>query len=150
MAFTPAERFTNLGMSFPLSKAVGEAIEDIVPDNVVLLTTDQTVAGVKTFSSSPLVPTAALGTDTTAAASTEFVLANAGAEKAEIAALVALTNSTGEVGDDTVGLVPDATAAVTDTTAASLTSTNAAILAINEDLADLTDKVNLLIAALQA
>jgi uncharacterized protein (UPF0371 family) len=150
MAFTPAERFTNLGMAFPLAKAVGDAIEDIVPDNVVLLTTDQTIEGVKTFDSSPLAPTPALADDSEAVATTEFVLANAGSTKTEIAALVALTNSTGEVGDDTVGLVPDATAAVTDTTAASLTSTNAAILAINEDLADLTDKVNLLIAALQA
>lgn len=94
MAFTPAERFVNLGMAFPLAKEVGAAIEDIVPDSVVLLTTDQTIAGVKTFSSSPLVPTAALATNTTAAASTAFVLANAGATKTQIAALAALTDST--------------------------------------------------------
>lgn len=74
---------------------------------------------------------------------------NSTANNPAVAALVDLTNSTGQVGNNTVGLVPDATAAVTDTTAASLTSTNAAILAINQDLADLTDKVNAIIAALQ-
>jgi hypothetical protein len=67
-----------------------------------------------------------------------------------ITALVALTNSTGEVGNNTVAAVPDATAASTDTSAASLTSTNASILALNQGLADLTDKVNAIIAALKA
>lgn len=90
MAFTPAERFVNLGMSFPLAREVGDAIEDIVPDNVVLLTGAQTVAGVKTFSSSPVVPTAALATNTTDAASTAFVLSNAGKNKTQIAALTAI------------------------------------------------------------
>lgn len=77
-------------------------------------------------------------------------ISNATADNAGIAAIVALTNSTGQVGNNTVALVPDATAAVTDTTAASLTSTNASILAINQDLADLTDKVNVILAALKA
>lgn len=100
MAFTNEQKFTALGMAFPLAKEVGAAIGSIDP--------------------------------------------------AALDAIVALTNSTGQVGNNTVGLVPDATAAVTDTTAASLTSTNAAILAINQDLADLTDKVNAILAALQA
>lgn len=43
--------------------------------DVVKLTGNQNVAGVKTFSSGPLVPTAALGTNTTQAASTAFVKA---------------------------------------------------------------------------
>lgn len=149
MAFDNAQKFVALGMPFPLAKEVSEAIGG-ADDNAVLLTGNQTIAGVKTFSSSPVVPTSPLATDTTAAASTAFVLVNAGKNKAEIVAAVALTNSTGQVGDNTVAQVPDATAAVTDTTAASLTSTNAAILAINEDLADLTDKLNTILAALKA
>lgn len=149
MAFDNAQKFVSLGMAFPLAKEVSDAIGG-ADDGAVLLTGNQTVAGVKTFSSSPVVPTAALATSTTAAASTAFVLTNAGKSKAEIVATVALTNSTGQVGNNTVALVPDATAAVTDVTAASLTSTNAAILAINEDLADLTDKINTIIAALKA
>ena len=149
MAFDNAQKFTALGMAFPLAKEVADAIGG-ADDGAVLLTGNQTVAGVKTFSSSPVVPTAALDTNTTAAASTAFVLANAGNTKAEIVATVALTNSTGEVGDNTVAAVPDAVAADTDVTAASLVSTNAAILAINEDLADLTDKINTIIAALKA
>jgi hypothetical protein len=150
MAFSIAQRLVALGMPFPLAKELEDSINSEIGTDAVLLTGNQTVAGVKTFSSSPVVPTAALATSTTAAASTAFVLTNAGKSKAEIVATVALTNSTGQVGNNTVALVPDATAAVTDTTAASLTSTNAAILAINEDLADLTDKINTVIAALKA
>lgn len=102
MAFDNAQKFTALGMAFPLAKEVGEAI------------------------------------------------ANATADNAGIAAIAALTNSTGQVGNNTVALVPAATQAGTDTTAASLTSTNAAITAINQDLADLTDKLNVILAALKA
>jgi len=40
------------------------------------LTSNQTIDGVKTFSVSPIVPTATLGDDSTKAASTAFVLAN--------------------------------------------------------------------------
>lgn len=40
------------------------------------LTGDETVAGVKTFSSSPIVPTPSAGTNDTSTASTAFVLAN--------------------------------------------------------------------------
>lgn len=100
MAFTPAERFVNLGMSFPLAKEVGDAIEDIVPDNVVLLTTDQTVAGVKTFSSSPVVPTATLADSSTKAASTAFVLTNAGKSKTQIAALTAIADPSTATAED--------------------------------------------------
>lgn len=67
-----------------------------------------------------------------------------------VVALVSLTNSTGQVGDNTVAAIPAATAASTDTTAASLTSTNASLTAVRQDLADLTDKVNAIIAALKA
>ena len=100
MAFDNAQKFTSLGMAFPLAQQVGEAIAD--------------------------------------------------APGAAVAAVTALTNSTGAVGNDTVAAVPQATAAVTDTTAASLTSTNAALTIINADVADLTDKVNAILAALKA
>lgn len=43
--------------------------------NGVYTTGDQTIAGVKTFSSSPVVPTAAVDDNSTAAASTAFVVA---------------------------------------------------------------------------
>jgi hypothetical protein len=99
MAFDNAQKFTALGMAFPLAKEVGAAIGTIDP--------------------------------------------------AAIAAIVSLTNSTGAVGNNTVAAVPAATAASTDTSAASLTSTNAALTIINADVADLTDKVNAIIAALQ-
>ena len=102
MAFDNAQKFTALGMAFPLAKEVGEAID------------------------------------------------NGTANNPAIAAIVALTNSTGAVGNDTVAAVPQATAASTDTTAASLTSTNAALTIINADVADLTDKVNVILAALKA
>lgn len=65
-------------------------------------------------------------------------------------AIVPLTNSTGGTANDTVQAVPQATAAVTDTTASSLTSVNAALTIINNDVADLTVKVNAILAALQA
>lgn len=73
------------------------------------------------------------------------------AAKPAVAALVALTDSTGgAAANNTLVAVPAATAASTDTTAASLTSTNASISAIRDDLADLAGKVNALIAALKA
>lgn len=72
------------------------------------------------------------------------------AAKTQVAAIVALTDSTGGTADNTVAAVPAATAATTDTTAASLTSTNTALTAIKNDLADLTAKVNTIIAALKA
>jgi|SRR5215217_4338245 len=73
------------------------------------------------------------------------------AAKAQVAAIVALTDNTGGgAADNTLVVVPAATAATTDTTAASLTSTNAAINAVKADLADLAAKVNTIIAALKA
>jgi hypothetical protein len=75
---------------------------------------------------------------------------NSTANNPAITAIVALTNSTGGTANDTVQAVPQATAAVTDTTAASLTSTNAALTIINNDMADLTVKVNAILAALKA
>jgi len=65
-----------------------------------------------------------------------------------LSGVTVLTNSTGVTGDNTVENVPQATAAVTDTTAASLTSTNAALTAIENDIADLTAKVNAIINAM--
>lgn len=149
MAFTDAEKFVNLGMAFPLAKQVGEAIGNGGYD-AVTLTGDQTVAGVKTFSSSPVVPTATLADSSTKAATTAFVLTNAGKSKTQIAALATYTNTTGGTPATAIAAVPAATAAVTDTTAASLTSTNAAITALNNDLASLATAVIALTAALKA
>lgn len=68
-----------------------------------------------------------------------------------ITALVALTDSSGGgAPNNTLEVVPAATAATTDTSAASLTSTNAALTAIKNDIADLAAKVNAIIAALKA
>lgn len=72
------------------------------------------------------------------------------ATKAQVAAIVALTDSTGGTADNTVATIANATAATTDTTAASLTSVNTAIGVIKNDFADLTAKVNTIIAALKA
>lgn len=44
-------------------------------DSTVLLTTDQTIGGTKTFSNSPVIPTPTTGDNTTKAASTAFVKA---------------------------------------------------------------------------
>lgn len=63
--------------------------------------------------------------------------------------IVTLTNSTGVVGDDTIENVPAASAAVTDTTAASLTSTNAAITALENNVADLAEKIIEILDALE-
>lgn len=70
--------------------------------------------------------------------------------KPAVVALVALTDNSGGTANNTVEVVPAATAATTDTSAASLTSTNAALTAIKNDIADLTAKVNAIIAALKA
>lgn len=75
---------------------------------------------------------------------------NGTASNPAIAAVVALTNSTGGTANNTVEAVPAATAATTDTSAASLTSTNAALTIVNNDIADLTVKVNAILAALKA
>jgi|SRR6478609_3961606 len=63
---------------------------------MVGLTTNQTIAGVKTFSSSPLVPTVAAATDDTTAASTAFV------HDAIDAAITAVSIPDGDKGDITV------------------------------------------------
>lgn len=70
--------------------------------------------------------------------------------KPQITALVSLTNSTGGTANDTVQAVTQATAATTDLTAASLVSTNAALTLVNNDIADLTVKINAIITALKA
>lgn len=73
------------------------------------------------------------------------------AAKPAVAAIVALTDNTGGAApDNTLAVVPAATAATTDTSAASLASTNTSITAIKNDLADLAGKVNTIIAALKA
>lgn len=75
---------------------------------------------------------------------------NGSVSNTAIDALVALTDNSGGTANNTVEVVPAATAATTDTSAASLTSTNASLTAIKNDIADLTAKVNAVIAALQS
>lgn len=70
--------------------------------------------------------------------------------KAQVVALVALTDSSGGTANNAVEVIPAATAATTDTTAASLASVNTAITAIKNDVADLAAKINAVIAALKA
>lgn len=72
------------------------------------------------------------------------------AAKTQVAALVALTDSSGGTANNTVELVPAATAASTDTSAASLASVNTMRTAIQNDIADLAAKVNAIITALKA
>lgn len=72
------------------------------------------------------------------------------ASKTQVAALVALTDSSGGTANNTVELVPAATAASTDTSAASLASVNTMRTAIQNDIADLAAKVNAIITALKA
>lgn len=50
-----------------------DVVDKEYADLKVALTGDQTIAGVKTFSSSPIAPTAAAGTNTTQIATTAFV-----------------------------------------------------------------------------
>lgn len=61
--------------------------------------------------------------------------------------IVSLTDNSGGTADNTIAAIPAATAATTDTSAASLASVNASLTAIKNDIADLTAKVNALIAA---
>lgn len=68
---------------------------------------------------------------------------------ADLAAVAALTGTVGTA-NDAMTAVAAAVAAATDTTAASLTSVNTAITAINNNLADLQAKVNVILAALKA
>lgn len=65
-----------------------------------------------------------------------------------LAAVTVLTDSTGATANDTVEDVPAAVAAASDTTAASLTSVNTALTAIENNIADLTAKLNAVINAL--
>lgn len=65
-----------------------------------------------------------------------------------LASVTALTDNTGATANNTIENVPAATAASTDTSAASLTSTNASITAIENNIADLTAKINAIIGAL--
>lgn len=64
-------------------------------------------------------------------------------------AVVALTDSSAGTADDTVAAMPAATAASTDTSAASLASVNTTFTAIRNNVADLTVKLNALLAALK-
>lgn len=64
-------------------------------------------------------------------------------------AITSLTDSTGATANNTVENVPAAVAADTDTTAASLTSTNASLTAAENNIADLTAKVNAILTALR-
>lgn len=92
------------------------------------------------------------GFDTTQKQTLENYLADLGAtpeQQAAITALVALTNNSAGTADNTVAAMPAATAATTDTTAASLASVNTALTAIRNNIADLTVKLNAVIAALK-
>lgn len=92
------------------------------------------------------------GFDTTQKQTLERFLAELGLseeQQAAVAALVALTNNSGGTADNTVAAMPAATAATTDTSAASLTSVNTTLTAIRNNVADLTVKVNAVIAALK-
>lgn len=70
-------------------------------------------------------------------------------QAAAIAAVAALTNNSAGTADNTVAAMPAATAATTDTTAASLASVNTALTAIRNNVADLTVKINQILAALK-
>lgn len=70
--------------------------------------------------------------------------------KPQVAAIMALTDSSGGTASDTVEVIPAAVAAATDTTAASLASVNTMRTAIQNDIADLAAKFNALLAALKA
>lgn len=68
---------------------------------------------------------------------------------ADLASVAALSGTVGTA-NDAMTAVAAATAASTDTSAASLASVNTAITAINNNLADLQAKVNVILAALKA
>ena len=78
----------------------------------------------------------------------EFTGTFNGAVGGALSGVTALTDNTGATANNTIENVPAVTAASTDTSAASLTSTNAALTAIENNIADLTAKVNAIIAAL--
>lgn len=68
---------------------------------------------------------------------------------AAVVAIAALTNNSAGTANDTVEAMPAATAASTDTSAASLASVNTTLTAIRNNVADLTVKLNALLAALK-
>lgn len=70
-------------------------------------------------------------------------------QAAAIAGIPALTNNSAGTADNTVAAMPAATAATTDTSAASLASVNTSLTAIRNNIADLTVKVNAILAALK-
>lgn len=82
--------------------------------NGVYTTGDQTIAGIKTFSSSPVVPTAAVDDNSTAAASTAFVVA----QIADDAPTKTGTGASGTWGIDISGNAATATTATTVSDAA--------------------------------
>lgn len=80
----------------------------------------------------------------------EFTGAFNGALRVTSLAAVAALSGTVGTANDAMTAVAAATAASTDTSAASLASVNTAITAINNNLADLQAKVNVILAALKA
>lgn len=66
------------------------------------------------------------------------------------AAVVHLTNNTGVAGNDVVENIPAPVAAAGEATAADLATTQAAFVAVENDIADLTDKLNVALTRLEA
>ena len=64
-----------------------------------------------------------------------------------IGAITPLTDSSGGTANNTIAVIPAATAASTDTSAASLASTNAALTTLRDAIADIAAKVNAIIGA---
>lgn len=105
-------------------------------NSAVLLTSDQTVAGVKTFSSSPLVPNVTAGDSSSKAANTAFVAAG-------------LANKVGLTGDQTIAgvktfssspLAPNVTAGDSSSKVAN-TAFVATGLSGKADVSALNDKI---------
>lgn len=93
--------------------------------NFVDLTNDQTIAGTKTFSNSPVVPTATAGDNSTKAASTAYVDAAAGVVSASVTALD--NSAVHKTGDETItGTKTFTSSPVIPSPAASDDSTKAA------------------------
>lgn len=67
------QRIVNLDDGVNAKDAVNKSQLDIAIDTTVKLTGDQTIADVKTFSSSPIVPTPTAGDNSTKGATTAFV-----------------------------------------------------------------------------
>lgn len=61
-----------------------------------------------------------------------------------------LTDNSAGTADDTIAAMPNAVAASTDATAAQLVSVNTTFLALRNNIADLTAKVNALLTASKA